>query len=163
MSLLCPILSNSFFETHFHSGKLLHKHWCHILYSPNVTVNVETQGRVIGYVRLISCTPVQTICSEGNQISPPTSALGNHTNCRHAWLPHCSSCGYIQTMTSAVCCPNMCPHPVKPNHCVLTFIMKTLYLIVFQIEVCSPLWPNEGPDECRKCDCRLHVLYEVLL
>lgn len=49
----------------------------------------------------------------------PSSALACRTNCRHAWLPHWSSCGYIQTLTSAACSPNMCCCPVKPNHCVL--------------------------------------------
>lgn len=50
------------------------------------------------------------------------------TNCRHACLPHCSSCGYIQTLTSAVRSPNMCTRPVNPDHCVLEgFTMKRAF------------------------------------
>lgn len=45
-------------------------------------------------------------------------ALQLMTNCRHASLPHCSSCSYIQSLTSAVLSPNMCARPVKPDHCV---------------------------------------------
>lgn len=62
--------------------------------------------------------------SLGDFFSPPALL----TNCRHAFLPHCSSCGYIQTVTSAVCSPNMCTRPVKPNHCVLEgFTMKRAF------------------------------------
>lgn len=64
------------------------------------------------------------------------------TNCRHAWHPHCGSCSYIQTLTSAVCFPNMCTHPVKPKHCVLVVIQwekqfKTLLLLTGRF---SPTW-----------------------
>ena len=77
------------------------------------------------------CDPVQTpVSSAPGEItwrffSPPRALL---TNCRHAFLPHCSSCGYIQTVTSAVRSSNMCTRPVKPNHCVLEgFTMKRAF------------------------------------
>lgn len=77
----------------------------------------------------------------------PSSALACRTNCRHAWLPHWSSCGYIQTLTSAAHSPNMCCCPVKPNHCVLvegSAMKRALYnSAIPDKDVLSPL-PHTG-------------------
>lgn len=78
--------------------------------------------------RMRSSSNPGVICSRRNHLEiffPPRALL---TNCRHAFLPHCSSCGYIQTVTSAVRSSNMCTRPVKPNHCVLEgFTMKRAF------------------------------------
>lgn len=81
------------------------------------------------------------------------------TNCRHAWHPHCGSCSYIQTLTSAVCFPNMCTRPVKPKHCVLVVIQrekqfKTLLLLTMH---------REYPDKCLKCNYRHEAWFVALL
>lgn len=73
-----------------------------------------------------------------------SSALASSTsNCRRAWLPHQSSCGYIQTLTSAPRSPNMCCYPVKktPSSRVVEGFCDerdTLWLSQAEKQTCFP-------------------------
>lgn len=146
------LLSGNFRIKHQHGAKAL-------IFIPQAFFHLQTQ-------RMLSSFKPQCHLLTRKSVGDffPSSALDNRTNCRH---PHCSSCRYIQTVTSAVCSPNMCTRPVKPNHCVLGgFTMKrAFYNSLFQTEMCSPppgKTRREDPDECFKCNCRLFGLWVPL-
>lgn len=104
-------------------------------------------------------TSVSSACKNISWRFFPSSVLDNHTNWKHAWLPHCSSCRYIQALTSAVCSPNMCTRPGKPNHCGL-LQWEEHFITTCCRQKCAPPSKThwEDPDKCFKCNCRLFGL-----
>lgn len=131
-----------------------------LLFIPHVCFHLLIQKDAIG-----------VICWQGKEFEMFSSALLSTTAPAADMhrLPHCSSWGYIQSLTSAARSPNMCTRPVKTKPIVNFFTKKRAFYnsllqtenVLFLALPSSQRRREDAANECFKCNPRLFVRFPL--